>query len=139
MKKGIHPEYNRVTIECVCGAKYETASTAALSKVDICSSCHPFYTGEQKIVDTARRVEKFQEKMAKAQSSTKGGKKEKRAKRSASKTTDDTEETSVEEVTETPAAPEEVVVEAPAVREAQPEADQPSIETPKATEETQNA
>jgi large subunit ribosomal protein L31 len=62
MKKGIHPEYNRVTIECVCGAKYETASTAALSKVDICSSCHPFYTGKQKILDTEGRIEKFRKK-----------------------------------------------------------------------------
>lgn len=138
--KNIHPTYFKdAKITCACGAAFDIGSTVKEIRIELCAKCHPFYTGEQKIVDTARRVEKFQEKMAKAQSSTKGGKKEKRAKRSASKTTDDTEETSVEEVTETPAAPEEVVVEAPAVREAQPEADQPSIETPKATEETQNA
>jgi large subunit ribosomal protein L31 len=62
MKAGIHPEYNEVTISCVCGATYETRSTAKLEKIDICASCHPFYTGKQKVLDTEGRIEKFRKK-----------------------------------------------------------------------------
>lgn len=62
MKAGIHPEYNEVTVECVCGATYPTRSTAALAKIDICAACHPFYTGKQKVVDTEGRIEKFKKK-----------------------------------------------------------------------------
>lgn len=62
MKADIHPEYNACTISCVCGATYETRSTANLDKIDICASCHPFYTGKQKIVDSEGRIEKFRKK-----------------------------------------------------------------------------
>ena len=62
MKEGIHPAYNTVTIKCVCGNSFETRSTAALEKIDICSACHPFYSGKQKIVDTEGRIEKFRKK-----------------------------------------------------------------------------
>ncbi len=62
MKKNTHPEYKTITIECVCGEKFETRSTTNLSKVDICSACHPFYTGNQKILDTEGRIEKFKKK-----------------------------------------------------------------------------
>ena len=62
MKAGIHPEYNQVTVTCVCGSTYETRSTSDLSKVDICAECHPFYTGKQKVVDTEGRIEKFRKK-----------------------------------------------------------------------------
>ena len=62
MKAGIHPEYNEVTIECVCGAKYETRSTAQLQKIDICASCHPFYTGQQKTAASGGRVDKFKKR-----------------------------------------------------------------------------
>lgn len=62
MKAGIHPEYNEVTITCVCGASYPTRSTAKLEKIDICGSCHPFYTGKQKVLDTEGRIEKFRKK-----------------------------------------------------------------------------
>lgn len=62
MKENIHPEYKDVKIECVCGAVIETRSTKNLSKVDICSSCHPFYTGKQKVLDTEGRIEKFRKK-----------------------------------------------------------------------------
>lgn len=61
MKPGIHPEYQDITVTCACGNSFETKST--LNKplqIEICSSCHPFYTGKQKIVDTAGRVGKFQ-------------------------------------------------------------------------------
>ncbi len=62
MKAGIHPEYNKVTINCVCGAVYATRSTANLEKIDICGACHPFYTGKQKVLDTEGRIEKFRKK-----------------------------------------------------------------------------
>ena len=63
MKTGIHPKYVESTITCACGAVHKTASTKPSMKVDICSSCHPFFTGEQRIVDTAGRVEKFMRKI----------------------------------------------------------------------------
>lgn len=59
MKPGIHPEYENTLISCACGAVFHTRSTRQNIKVGICSSCHPFFTGEQKFVDTAGRVEKF--------------------------------------------------------------------------------
>ncbi len=62
MKDKIHPEYKDVTVRCACGNTFVTRSTAKSLQVDICSACHPFYTGKQKYVDTAGRVEKFQKK-----------------------------------------------------------------------------
>lgn len=62
MKKDIHPEYKAVTINCVCGASYNTRSTVELSKIDICGACHPFYTGKQKVLDSEGRIEKFRKK-----------------------------------------------------------------------------
>ena len=62
MKAGIHPAYHVVDVNCSCGAKFTTRSTAKAVKVEICSECHPFYTGRQKFVDTAGRVEKFTRK-----------------------------------------------------------------------------
>ncbi len=59
MKTGIHPQYVDTTVTCVCGNVMEVASTVANQKVDICSNCHPFYTGKQKLVDTEGRVERF--------------------------------------------------------------------------------
>lgn len=65
MKKGIHPDYFETTISCACGAKYPTRSTKKDIRVEICSACHPFFTGKSKLVDTAGRVEKFIKKYAK--------------------------------------------------------------------------
>lgn len=62
MKKGIHPEYYKTTITCACGNKIETRSTVENLRMEICSNCHPFYTGKQKLVDTAGRVERFRRK-----------------------------------------------------------------------------
>ena len=63
MKPGIHPEYNDIQVTCSCGATFTTKSTMGKPlNVEVCSSCHPFYTGKQKIVDTAGRVEKFNQK-----------------------------------------------------------------------------
>jgi large subunit ribosomal protein L31 len=61
-KTGLHPLYKASTISCACGNKVETYSTRGSFMVDICSQCHPFYTGKQKFVDTAGRIEKFNKK-----------------------------------------------------------------------------
>ena len=65
MKAGIHPDYREAVVSCACGAKFQTRSTVGDLKVDICSSCHPFFTGTQKIVDTEGRVERFKKKYEK--------------------------------------------------------------------------
>ena len=62
MKKGIHPKYGPAKITCACGNVLETRSTVPSIEVEICSSCHPFFTGKQKLVDTAGRVERFKKK-----------------------------------------------------------------------------
>lgn len=62
MKNEIHPEYKPTTITCLCGNVIETRSTAEEIHVEICSQCHPFFTGKQKLIDTAGRVERFQRK-----------------------------------------------------------------------------
>lgn len=62
MKEGIHPEYKTATITCACGNVLETRSTAQNIHVEICSQCHPFFTGKQKFLDAAGRVEKFKRK-----------------------------------------------------------------------------
>ncbi|HXG23838.1 MAG TPA: 50S ribosomal protein L31 [Chthonomonadales bacterium] len=62
MKEGIHPKYVIATVTCACGNTFQTRSTKANIRLDICSNCHPFYTGKQKIVDSEGRVEKFMQK-----------------------------------------------------------------------------
>ncbi len=64
MKEGIHPKYEASQVRCACGSTFETRSTRPEIKVEICSSCHGFFTGKQKLVDSAGRVEKFQKKYA---------------------------------------------------------------------------
>ena len=65
MRKGIHPEYKLATVNCACGNSFETHTTVGDLKVEICSACHPFFTGKQKLVDSAGRVEKFLKKYGK--------------------------------------------------------------------------
>lgn len=65
MKEGIHPEYVTATVKCACGNTFQTKSTKPAINVEICSNCHPFYTGKQKFVDSEGRVERFQKKYAK--------------------------------------------------------------------------
>ena len=62
MRSDIHPNYTECTVHCVCGNTFTTRSTKAEVKTEICNDCHPFYTGKQKIVDTAGRVERFRRK-----------------------------------------------------------------------------
>ena len=64
MKNGIHPEYSETIIKCACGNEIEVGSTKKNIKVEICSKCHPFFTGKQKLVDTAGRIERFRKKYA---------------------------------------------------------------------------
>ena len=85
MKKKIHPKYENVNISCACGNEIETKSTIGKNdiKIEICSNCHPFYTGKQKLVDTAGRVDKFKERqkvfeMKKAEEKSRTGKKTKK-------------------------------------------------------------
>lgn len=70
MKNGIHPAYKKSIVACVCGNTFVTRSTAGDLKLEICSSCHPFFTGKQKLVDSAGRVEKFMKKYNKKSAST---------------------------------------------------------------------
>ena len=62
MKEGIHPEYKETTVKCACGAEYKTRPTKENIRVDICSKCHPFFTGKQKLVDTGGRVDRFKKR-----------------------------------------------------------------------------
>lgn len=66
MKEGIHPEYKEVTIKCACGETVVTRSTKGDMKVEICSKCHPFFTGKQKLVDAGGRVDKFKKRLERA-------------------------------------------------------------------------
>jgi len=90
MKKDIHPKYYKnAKVICACGNSFTTGSTEEEIKVEICSACHPFYTGKQKLVDSARRVEKFQEKIAKKEATVaRKGKTAKRKELKAKKAKD---------------------------------------------------
>jgi large subunit ribosomal protein L31 len=66
MKTDIHPEYVEATVRCTCGNEFKTRSTKGDMHVEICSNCHPFYTGRQKLVDTGGRVERFQRRAARS-------------------------------------------------------------------------
>ena len=65
MREGIHPNYDVCTVKCACGNVFETRSTSKELKVDICSKCHPFFTGRQKLVDTGGRVDRFKKRFGK--------------------------------------------------------------------------
>ncbi len=62
MKEGIHPDYDIATVKCACGETFETRSTQKEIRVEVCSKCHPFYTGKQKLVDAGGRVDKFRKR-----------------------------------------------------------------------------
>ena len=65
MKADIHPKYHQVTVHCACGETWETGSTMEELRIEICSSCHPFFTGKQKLVDSAGRVDRFNKRYKK--------------------------------------------------------------------------
>jgi large subunit ribosomal protein L31 len=81
MKTGIHPNYIECSVRCSCGNTFTTRSTIPELRVELCSECHPFYTGKQKLVDTGGRVERFQRRAAKAQKAQKATKVAKVAKK----------------------------------------------------------
>ncbi|RLC35409.1 50S ribosomal protein L31 [Candidatus Shapirobacteria bacterium] len=87
MKQGIHPTYyNNCQVTCACGNSFTTGSTLKEIKVEICSKCHPFFTGEQSFADTKGRIEKFKEKVAKGKAyKSKKGKKTKKSKKTKTK------------------------------------------------------
>jgi len=96
MKKDIHPKYEKVTIKCACGNEIETRATVGGEMlVELCSACHPFYTGKQKFVDTAGRVDKFRARLEAAEA-----KKAKSEKKSEDKATEKTEKTNAEKLAE---------------------------------------
>ncbi|MDR1401177.1 MAG: 50S ribosomal protein L31 [Endomicrobium sp.] len=70
MRETIHPRYETSTVSCACGYTFKTRSTKPSIKLEICSNCHPFFTGKQKLIDTAGRVEKFQKRFAKTEGKT---------------------------------------------------------------------
>lgn len=83
MKQELHPKYNtKAKVTCACGNTFEVGSTMDDIQIELCSMCHPFYTGKQKLVDTARRVEKFQERASKqaVAAATRTGKKAKKVR-----------------------------------------------------------
>jgi large subunit ribosomal protein L31 len=79
LKKGIHPKYVRTRVVCVCGNVIETRSTVPEIRVEICSNCHPYFTGKQKLVDTAGRVERFRRKYGMKDDAREAGKPEGKA------------------------------------------------------------
>lgn len=137
MKTDIHPTYHTDTkVTCACGAKYTVGSTAQEIKTDVCSACHPFYTGKQDhLIDTTGRVDKFKAKMEKAKAHRKKMGIEEEPK--AEETTEaPVEETAAEETAEAPEAVEEVAEaanEEPTTEEASEEA--PAEEAEEKTEE----
>lgn len=81
MKKDIHPKfYEKAKVVCACGSTFEVGSTREKIEVEICSACHPFFTGQEKVMDTAGRVEKFKTRMAKAKESVPAKKSVKKSK-----------------------------------------------------------
>jgi len=81
MKDGIHPDYQETTVTCGCGNTFTTRSVRSELKIDICSQCHPFYTGKLKYVDTAGRIDKFQKKFAAGTYGSLAPKKKKKGKK----------------------------------------------------------
>jgi large subunit ribosomal protein L31 len=74
MKPAIHPDYQIASVHCSCGNTFQTRSTVSEIRADICSNCHPFYTGKQKLVDTGGRVERFQRRFEKTQQAQRAAK-----------------------------------------------------------------
>jgi large subunit ribosomal protein L31 len=89
MKAGIHPNYQDATVVCACGNTFQTRSTKPTLRVDLCSVCHPFYTGEQRIVDTAGQVERFMKKVETASTSVRPSKRQLRINQKTSRLEED--------------------------------------------------
>lgn len=116
MKKDIHPKYEEATVKCVCGNTFTTRSTLKEIEVEICAACHPFFTGQQKLVDSAGRVERFMKKYGKDYAEGEADKKPKAAKPKAEEKPAEAkpEEPKAEEKPADPAPAEKPAEEAPA-------------------------
>ena len=115
MKAGIHPNYQDATVVCACGNTFQTRSTKSTLRVDLCNVCHPFYTGEQRIVDTAGQVERFMKKVETASTQARPSKRQQRINQKSARLEEDRRR--AEEATRAAAA------ERAAARKAQREAD----------------
>jgi large subunit ribosomal protein L31 len=115
MKAGIHPNYQDATVVCACGNTFQTRSTRSTLRVDLCNVCHPFYTGEQRIVDTAGQVERFMKKVETASTQARPSKRQQRIGQKSARLDEDRRR--AEEATRAAAA------ERAAARKAQREAD----------------
>ncbi|MCC7022959.1 MAG: 50S ribosomal protein L31 [Thermomicrobiales bacterium] len=115
MKTGIHPRYVDATVTCACGNTFQTRSTKPQLRTDLCSVCHPFYTGEQRIVDTAGQVERFMRRVEAAASANRPSKRQARlaarAEREAQNRRAAAPEAAAEEPAEAPEASPDVVAE----------------------------
>ena len=120
MKPEIHPEYVLATVHCACGNEFQTRSTKADLHVEVCSNCHPFYTGKQKLVDTAGRVEKFKQRAEAAQKRQADAGKRAEAKAEREAAVAQAEDPELQEIAE---ELDEKTVNAPAEATAQAEAD----------------
>jgi len=92
MKAGIHPKYQETTITCACGNTWQSRSTKPTLRVDLCNKCHPFYTGEQRIVDPAGQVERFMERLEASVDARQSRPKKERTRRAIIETVDDGDE-----------------------------------------------
>jgi large subunit ribosomal protein L31 len=81
MKTGIHPKYQEATVVCACGNSWTTRSTKPMLRIDLCAQCHPFYTGDQRIVDSAGQVERFMKRLEAAEEAPRRKKAERRQKK----------------------------------------------------------
>ena len=87
MRDGIHPKYDTTTIHCACGNEWGTRSTRQNMRIDVCSNCHPYYTGEQRLMDTGGQVERFRRRMQRAQGAQQAAQPEQPAQPAAAATT----------------------------------------------------
>ncbi len=145
MKEGIHPQYQQATVHCACGNTWTTRSTRPTVNIDVCSVCHPFYTGEQRIVDTAGQVERFNRRVENAQSTPRRKKVERREEKLEQRRRLESMRASEEEVemaiTDAPPRrrPDTAAAMVAAMSGADEAADEAATETAPATDQDNNA
>ena len=126
MKAGIHPNYQDATVVCACGNTFQTRSTKPMMRIDLCNVCHPFYTGEQRIVDTAGQVERFMKKMETASTGARPSKRQLRMGQKAARIEEDRRR--AEEAARAAAAERAAARKAAAEAEGRSEAEEASAE-----------
>ncbi len=96
MKQGIHPDYDTVTVTCSCGNSFQTRSAVGDLKVEICSACHPFFTGKQKVIDSAGRIDKYRLRYGGGEEEDKKEKKEKKQQKAKAEKKNEKDEAKAE-------------------------------------------